>query len=153
MQFRVLSCYYGNVKDGIVMVGSGGRMRKSQLFERRKTSKSDHWDAEGVAMEIRFVLRRVCAAFVRKVFFMSGQSREMSVRSLQRAAWSFGMQEQWLGYWLDDRGSTPARGKTLFSSPYVQTGSGVFPSLAQWVRRFCPEGKAAGRWSWPLTLG
>jgi hypothetical protein len=52
-----------------------GGWQTSQLFARRTMLKSDHWDAEGVVVEIRFTVRRVFAAFVRKCL-VSGRRQQ-----------------------------------------------------------------------------
>jgi hypothetical protein len=61
-----------------------------------------------------------------------------------------------LGYWLDDRGCRvrfPAETGNFSLHHRVQNGSGAHPaSYPMGTRGSFREGKAAGAWSWPLTL-
>jgi hypothetical protein len=51
------------------------------------------------------------------------------------------------GYWMDDRGSIPGRGKNFSSIQSAQTGYGSQPASYPMVIR----GKEAGGRSWTLT--
>jgi len=48
------------------------------------------------------------------------------------------------GYWLDDRGSIPARGRRCHRHR-VQTGCGTHPATLRWLRRLRKAARGGSR--------